>query len=319
MVTNNQARPADTTLLPDTTAPWLLRIWPRRWWAYGQLARIDRPIGWQLLLIPCWWSAALAADVAGKLPNFTHLVLFMIGAIAMRGAGSTFNDLVDRDLDQKVERTRGRPVASGRISARAATIFLVAQSLVGAAVLFSLNRFSIVLGLASLVVVALYPFAKRVTNWPQAVLGLAFAWGGLMGWAAYYGSLSAVPVLLYCAAIFWTIGYDTIYALQDTTDDALVGIGSTALFFGRHVRLGVASIYAIAVIAATAALAVAGVGWIAYMGLAGFAAHCAGQVAWIDPNVPGRSLMLFRSNRYAGLIMFVALGLDAFVRTAPVL
>ncbi len=225
-----------TTGLPDTTAPWLLRIWPARLQPFVQLARIDRPIGWQLLLLPCWWSATLAGDVARTGPNPAHLVLFLIGAVAMRGAGSTFNDIIDRDIDRRVERTRGRPIASGRVSRRAAAMFLILQSLVGAAVLFSFNPFSIALGLGSLVIVAAYPFAKRVTHWPQAVLGLAFAWGALIGWAAVFGSLAVPPLLLYAAAILWTIGYDTIYALQDTTDDAVVGIGSTALYFGRAVR-----------------------------------------------------------------------------------
>jgi 4-hydroxybenzoate polyprenyltransferase len=300
--------------LPDTSAPWLLRVLPRRWRPFLQLARIDRPIGWQLLLLPCWWSAALAADVAGTIPNLAHLVLFLIGAVAMRGAGCTFNDIVDRDIDRKVERTRERPVASGRISVGSAALLLGLQATIGAVVLFSLNRFSIGLGLASLIVVAIYPFAKRVTNWPQAVLGLAFAWGGLMGWSALFGSLSWAPVLLYFAAVLWTIGYDTIYALQDTTDDAVVGIGSTALFFGESVRSGVAVIYALAIALAWAAFAAAEVGWIAYAGLLGFAIHCAWQVHRIDRESASLSLALFRSNRIAGLVLFAGLVLDTLIR-----
>jgi 4-hydroxybenzoate polyprenyltransferase len=305
--------------LPDTTAPWLLRIWPQPWWPYAKLARIDRPIGWQLLVLPCWWSAALAADAVGALPRLSHLVLFLVGAVAMRGAGSTFNDIVDRDLDRRVTRTEGRPIASRQVSVRQAAVFLVAQALVGAAVLFSLNRFSIALGLLSLLIVALYPFAKRVTHWPQAVLGLAFAYGALMGWAAFNGSLSAAPLFLYGAAIFWTMGYDTIYALQDTRDDALIGIGSTALFFGRHVTAGVAALYAVAVLATALALVSAGVGLVAWLGFAGFAAHCAWQVSRIDPEVEGRSLALFRSNWPAGLILFGGIALDALLRAPAVL
>ncbi len=302
--------------LPDTTAPWLLRLWPRTWWPYVQLARLDRPIGWQLLLLPCWWSAALAADAAHALPRLDHMLLFLVGAVAMRGAGSTFNDIVDRNLDRQVERTQGRPIASRQISVRQATVFLFAQAVAGAAVLLCLNEFSIALGLGSLVVVALYPFAKRVTNWPQAVLGLAFAYGALMGWAAFYGSLGAPPLWLYGAAIFWTIGYDTIYALQDTRDDAVVGIGSTALFFGPHVRGGVAALYGITVLAALLALGAAGLGWAAYVGWAVYAGHLAWQIACIDPEVPGRPLMLFRSNRWAGLAFFLGLALDAALRAA---
>lgn len=300
--------------LPDTTAPWLLRLWPRPWWPYVQLARLDRPIGWQLLLLPCWWSATLAADAAHGLPRLDHLILFLVGSIAMRGAGSTFNDIVDRDIDRAVERTRGRPIASRQVSVRQAALFLVAQALVGAAVLFSLNAFSVALGLGSLVVVALYPFAKRVTNWPQAVLGLAFAYGALMGWAAYYGSLGVAAVWLYVAAIFWTIGYDTIYAQQDTRDDAIVGIGSTALFFGPRIRAGVGGLYAVASLALLLAIDSAGLGWAAWLGGLVFAGHCAWQVARIDAQAPGRPLMLFRSNRWAGLLLWLGLMADAVLR-----
>ncbi|MDX7952070.1 4-hydroxybenzoate octaprenyltransferase [Lichenihabitans sp. Uapishka_5] len=300
--------------LPDTTAPWLLRLWPRAWWPYAQLARIDRPIGWQLLVLPCWWGATLAADAARTLPRLDHLGLFLLGSIAMRGAGSTFNDIVDRDLDRQVERTRSRPVASRQVSVARATAFLVTQALIGALVLFSLNGFSILLGLASLLVVALYPFAKRVTHWPQAVLGLAFAYGALMGWAAFMGSLAAPPLWLYAAAIFWTIGYDTIYALQDTRDDAIVGIGSTALFFGDQVRAGVGGLYGVAAGAAMLAVWTAGLGWAAYLGWAAFAMHCGWQVLRIDPSVPGRPLGLFRSNRWAGVLLWAGLLLDAALR-----
>jgi 4-hydroxybenzoate polyprenyltransferase len=300
--------------LPDTTASWLLRIWPPAWRPYAQLARIDRPIGWQLLVLPCWWGSTLAADAVHALPRLDHLGLFLIGSIAMRGAGSTFNDIVDRDLDRQVTRTQGRPVASRRVSVRHAALFLLAQALVGAAVLFSLNRFSIGLGLGSLLVVALYPFAKRVTNWPQAVLGLAFAYGALMGWAAFTGSLSAPALLLYGAAIAWTIGYDTIYALQDTTDDAIVGIGSTALFFGPHIRRGVGLLYLIANLLAGAALATAGCGPAAWVGFAGFAAHCAWQVTCIDVAEPERPARLFRSNKLAGLMFFAGLAADSIGR-----
>ncbi|HEY8581152.1 MAG TPA: 4-hydroxybenzoate octaprenyltransferase, partial [Beijerinckiaceae bacterium] len=242
-----------------------------------------------------------------------HVVLFLIGAVAMRGAGSTWNDLVDREIDAQVERTRLRPLPSGRVTPRAAKIFLVAQALVGAAVLFSFSPFAILTGLASLLVVAAYPFAKRFTNWPQAVLGLAFAWGGLMGWAAARESLAWPALLIYAAAIFWTIGYDTIYALQDARDDAIVGVRSTARLFGENVRAGVGAFYALAAAATAGAVALVGGGWAAWLGVAAFAAHLAWQVGAIRPE-PARALRLFRANRDAGLILFAGLALDGLLK-----
>ncbi len=298
--------------LPDA-ASGLFSPWPAPLRPFVQLARIDRPIGWQLLLMPCWWSSALAATAAGLRPNAVHLVLFMLGAIVMRGAGSTFNDLVDRDLDRKVERTRGRPLASGRLGVKAAMAFLVGQALIGLAVLVCFNRFTIGLGLLALVPVAFYPFMKRITDWPQIVLGLAFAWGALVGWSAIFGSLSPAPVLLYLGAILWTMGYDTIYAMQDIADDTTVGIGSTAIAFGRHVRLGVAGLYGAAVLACAAALSAVGTGPLAWVGLAGFAIHLGWQVSRMTPDDPRRALRLFRANRDAGLILFAGLAAQALL------
>ena len=308
------ARTAIDQTLPDAAANPLLRRLPASWTPFVQLARIDRPIGWQLLLLPCWWSDALAGVADGRGPLWSHIVLFLIGAVAMRGAGSTWNDLVDREIDARVERTRLRPLPSGRVTPRAAKIFLVAQAAVGAAVLLSFGPFAILVGLASLLVVAAYPFAKRVTNWPQAVLGLAFAWGGLMGWAAARESLAWPAVLIYAAAIFWTVGYDTIYALQDARDDAIVGVKSTARLFGARVRLGVGAFYAAAAAAAAWAVALVGGGALAYAGVAAFAAHCAWQVATIAPGDPRRALRLFRANRDAGLLLFAGLALDGMLR-----
>ncbi len=299
--------------LPDSINSRLLRLAPASWLPFIQLARIDRPIGWQLLLLPCWWSAALAGVAQQRGPDLWHLTLFLIGAIAMRGAGSTYNDLVDREIDAQVERTRNRPLPSGRVTSRAAKVFMVAQSLVGAIVLFSLNWFSVGLGLASLLIVAAYPFMKRVTSWPQAVLGLAFAYGGLMGWAAAIGSLAAPAWLIYGAAIAWTVAYDTIYALQDARDDAIVGVRSTARLFGGRVRLGVAGFYAASVIMALAAVALVGGGAFALAGVACFALHLGWQVVMIDPASTGRSLLLFRSNRDAGLILFAGLCLQGWL------
>jgi 4-hydroxybenzoate polyprenyltransferase len=209
---------------------------PAAWRPYLRLARWDRPIGSWLLLLPCWWSAALAAIAAGwVVPNLWHMLLFAIGAVAMRGAGCTFNDLVDRDIDAMVERTRSRPLPSGQVTVAQAKLFIIAQVAVGALVLLALaNPFAWAVGIASLAVVVIYPFMKRITSWPQSVLGLAFSWGALMGWAAAFGRLDAPALLLYAGSILWVIGYDTIYAHQDREDDAIVGVRSTALLFGER-------------------------------------------------------------------------------------
>jgi 4-hydroxybenzoate polyprenyltransferase len=283
---------------------------------FVQLARIDRPIGWWLLLLPCWWSAALAGIARGSGPDWLHVVLFLIGAVAMRGAGSTWNDLVDRKIDAGVERTRGRPLPSGRVTPRAAAVFLVAQCIVGALVLLSFNRFAIATGLASLAIVAIYPFMKRVTSWPQAVLGLAFAWGGLMGWAAAFGSLAMPAVMIYACAIFWTIGYDTIYALQDARDDAIVGIRSTARLFAQNVRMGVALCYLLAILCAVVAIAGVNGGPLAWLGLFTFALHLVWQIRRIERADTDRALMLFRSNRDAGLLLFAGLAADGMLLAA---
>ena len=299
--------------LPDSVNSPLLARAPAAWRPYIQLARLDRPIGWWLLLLPCWWSSALAGIATGQGPDLRHLFLFLVGAIAMRGAGSTYNDIVDREIDAGVERTRGRPLPSGRVSVRAAKAFMLAQAGLGGLVLVSLNLFSIALGLASLLIVAAYPYMKRITSWPQAVLGLAFAYGGLMGWAAARGSLAWPAVLIYASAIAWTIAYDTIYALQDARDDAVIGVRSTARLFGTHVRVGVGGFYAIAVLLAAAGVALAGGGLVAFLGVGAFALHLAWQVASIDAAVPARALRLFRSNRDAGLILFFGLALQGWL------
>lgn len=282
---------------------------------YLRLARIERPVGWWLLLLPCWWSAALAAlKEAQPHPDPWHLVLFLVGAVAMRGAGSTYNDIVDRDLDARVERTRNRPLPSGQVGVRGALAFLAFQGLVGLAVLLQLNDFSKLLGIASLGVVALYPFMKRVMGMPQIVLGLAFAWGGLMGWAAAFGSLALPALLIYLAAVAWTVGYDTIYALQDIEDDEIAGIRSSARLFGSRVRAAVGLCYGLAVLLAFGALAFADAGPLGFLGLALFAAHLARQVVRLDRRDGAGALRLFRSNRDAGLLLFAGLCLDALIR-----
>ena len=201
---------------------------------YLKLARIERPIGWWLLLLPCWWSAGLAAIAAGQpFPNPWHCLLFLIGAIVMRAAGSTFNDIIDRKLDAQVARTRGQAAALGPDHDQGRRpVHDRALALVGLLVLLQFNRFTIAAGIASLAIVAIYPFMKRITNMPQFVLGLAFSWGGLVGWSAVFGRLDAPAYLIYAAAVVWTIGYDTIYAMQDIEDDVIAGIKSSARYFG---------------------------------------------------------------------------------------
>lgn len=295
----------------DSTGNWVDLYAPGRFRPYLRLARLDRPIGSWLLLMPCWWSVGLTGLAMDRLPNLWHIVLFFIGAFAMRGAGCTWNDLVDRDLDGKVERTRSRPIPSGQVTPKQAAIFLIAQALVGLVVLLQFNGFTILTGLASLLVVAIYPFMKRVTYWPQVFLGLAFSWGALMGWPAAFGRLDWAPVVLYAGAICWVIAYDTIYAHQDREDDMMIGIKSTALLFGQDTQRALTLFYSAAVVLIGIACVMAGAGWITLVGLAGFAAHLAWQVRRIDIDDPALCLRLFRSNRDAGLILFAAMLIDA--------
>jgi 4-hydroxybenzoate polyprenyltransferase len=296
----------------DATGNWvdsLAPVWSR---PYLRLARLDRPIGSWLLLIPCWWSVGLAAIYAGQaIPNPWHLLLFFVGAFAMRGAGCTWNDLVDRDLDARVERTRSRPIVSGQVSVAQAAAFLVLQALIGLVVLLQFNRFAVACGIVSLAIVAIYPFLKRVTYWPQIGLGLAFSWGALMGWAAAFGRLDAPAILLYAGSIAWVIGYDTIYAHQDHEDDALIGIKSTALLFGDNTKAALAAFFALAVVLIGLAGWTAGAGGYFVAGLAGFAVHLAWQISRIDIADPELCLRLFKSNRDAGLILFAGMILDA--------
>ena len=313
-------RPQPNTPAAVPDAPrgnWVDRLLPESWKPYARMARLDRPIGWWLLLLPCWWSAALAAGALGQAyPDPWHLVLFLVGAIAMRGAGCTYNDIVDRDIDAQVARTRARPIPSGQVSVRNAKIFLVAQALVGLAVLVQFNRFAILLGIASLLTVAIYPFLKRVTDWPQLGLGLSFSWGALMGWAAAFGSLGLAPILLYVGGIAWTIGYDTIYAHQDKEDDAMVGVRSTARLFDAQTKPYLAGFYLLATILFASAFAVAGGGPLAFAGLALGAAQLAWQVAMLRIDDPDNCLCLFRSNRDYGLILFAGLVADAWFTAA---
>ena len=305
---STQARHADASAhLPDAAVLGLWRLLPSNWLPFVQLARVDRPAGWQLLLAPCLDSVCLAGVYRLQQPDFLLILLFTLGAIAMRGAGSTFNDLIDRKIDAQVERTRGRPLPSGRVSMLAAAFFMAAQALLGLGVLLSLNSFSIVLGFASMLPVAAYPFMKRFTHWPQAVLGLAFSWGALMGWAALTGELAAPALWLYASCVVWTIGYDTIYALMDRPDDIKAGVGSTAVLFGDHVVLAVGLFYLAAVIFAEFALIGVGAGLLAHLGLAAFAFHLAWQIRRLEGADDAMALKLFRSNGRAGFLLFAGL------------
>jgi 4-hydroxybenzoate polyprenyltransferase len=303
------ARVADATgNWVDTRAP----QWSR---PYLRLSRLDRPIGSWLLLLPCWWSAALAAGVGHSVAQLPlTIALFFIGAFAMRGAGCTWNDITDRDLDARVERTRSRPIPAGQVSVRQALVFLVAQALIGLLVLVQFNRFAVATGIASLVIVAVYPFMKRITWWPQIVLGLAFSWGALMGFAVTFGRIDATALLLYAGSIAWVIGYDTIYAHQDAEDDALIGIKSTARLFGARTHRALIVFYGLAVVLIGAALRLAGARWPAWIGLAAFAAHLAWQIARLEIGDPALCLRIFKSNRDAGLLLFAGLLTDAVMR-----
>ncbi|MGH6717092.1 MAG: 4-hydroxybenzoate octaprenyltransferase [Bradyrhizobium sp.] len=303
------ARVADSTgNWVDTRAP----SWSR---PYLRLSRLDRPIGSWLLLLPCWWSAALAAGIAGNLSRLPlTIALFFLGAFVMRGAGCTWNDITDRDLDVRVERTRSRPIPAGQVSVAQAFAFLVIQALVGLAVLLQFNRFAVATGIASLLIVAVYPFMKRITWWPQIVLGLAFSWGALMGFAVLLGRIDAVALTLYAGSIAWVIGYDTIYAHQDAEDDALIGVKSTARLFGERTRRALLVFYGLAVVLIGAALALAGVRWLAWLGLVAFALHLAWQIGRLDIDDPVLCLRIFKSNRDAGLLLFAGLLADAVLR-----
>jgi 4-hydroxybenzoate polyprenyltransferase len=292
----------------DTRAP----PWSR---PYLRLSRLDRPIGSWLLLIPCWWSAALAAGVARNLGQLPLVIaLFFVGAFVMRGAGCTWNDITDRDLDARVERTRSRPIPAGQVSVPQAFVFLVAQALIGFLVLLQFNRFAIATGIASLAIVAIYPFMKRITWWPQIVLGLAFSWGALMGFAVMLARIDATALALYAGSIAWVIGYDTIYAHQDADDDALIGIKSTALLFGARTKQALVVFYGLAVVLIGLALMVAGAGVPAWIGLAAFAAHLIWQIRRLEISDPALCLRVFKSNRDAGLLLFAGLLADAVMR-----
>lgn len=290
-------------IVPDSERRGLIGVLPRPLRPYASLIRLDRPIGAWLLFWPCAWSVALA----GMGPHGAALILWLaLGAWAMRSAGCVWNDIVDRDLDARVERTRLRPLASKRASLGGAWLLLAALGLLGLLVLLQLGRTAQIVAIASLAPVAAYPFMKRITWWPQAWLGLVFSWGALVGWPAVRGELDPAPFILWAGSIFWVIGYDTIYALQDREDDALAGVKSSALALGRHARTGVAVCYAIALALWAAALWRVRPDGLALVALLPMAAHLAWQVAGLEPDEGRDALAKFRSNRMAGFMLFLA-------------
>ncbi len=296
------------TVADGVKGSWVYRL-PPAFWPFAQLARWERPIGWQLLMWPCWWAALLAAHSSqistGQLVWF--LALFAAGSIVMRGAGCTFNDLMDQDIDEKVARTRSRPLPSGRVSQSNARLFLLAQLVVGLIILLQFNWTSIALGTLSLLLVFTYPFMKRITWWPQLFLGLAFSWGALVGWSAVSGSIGIAALLLYAGSICWVIAYDTIYAMQDLEDDALVGVKSTARLFGENAPQALAALYGAAIVLFVFSFWLAGAFWPARVGLLLAGIHLAWQVLSLDRADPAKCLLLFKSNSRFGLLLFLGL------------
>jgi 4-hydroxybenzoate polyprenyltransferase len=285
---------------------------------YFKLARFDRPVGAWLLLFPCWWSQALAEVSLGRSwPDMWFVLLLLIGAFVMRGAGCTWNDIVDRDFDGRVERTRLRPIPSGQVSVRQALAFGVGLCLAGFAVLIQFNWFTVAVGASSLLLVAMYPFFKRFTWWPQVMLGLTFKWGALVGWPAVTGSLAAAPLVLYAASILWTIGYDTIYAHQDKEDDAMLGLKSTALRLGTATRPWLAVFYAGAVLLWGIAAWIAGAHATFALVLVVVAAQLGWQVATLDTEDAGNCLARFRSNQWVGWLIFLGLAVDMVIAARP--
>ncbi len=278
---------------------------------YMKLSRLDRPIGTWLLLLPCLWSIALAAPMGG-FPNLWLFILFGIGALVMRGAGCTLNDITDRNFDGQVERTKKRPIPSGQVSLLQAFLWLGFQCLIGFLILLQFNTFAIMLGAASLILVAIYPFAKRFTYWPQFFLGLAFNYGALLGWAAVKGDLGVAPVIMYLGGIAWTLGYDTIYAHQDKEDDVLIGVKSTALKFGESTRSWLIGFYSVIFIALIMSGYVAGLTVPFYIVMAGAGAQLAWQIKNLDIDNPDICLLLFKSNKIFGLVVLAAIILGKF-------
>ena len=308
---SEQATP-NTLSVPDEQLGWVVHL-PVRFRDYALLARLDRPIGTWLLLIPCWWGLALAPTTFDLWLAF----LFVIGAFAMRGAGCTINDLADRDFDRQVERTRNRPLASGRLNTRQALAFLALQLVIGALILTQLPPFAIIVALASIPLIVIYPFMKRITYWPQAFLGITFNWGILVGYSAMTGTIDAPALLLYAAGIFWTLGYDTIYAHQDKEDDALIGVKSTALRLGSETQKWVWGFYAAMILLIGCTGLLAGLGWLFYPALLVPAFMLAHQAHTLDIDDIEGCLAGFRTHRFVGIAVLGALLFGHLQLAAP--
>ncbi len=291
------------TAVPDSQSPGMIGLLPGSVRPFALLARFDRPIGWWLLFWPCAWGVALAGGAVSQWPLILWL---LIGSIAMRGAGCVYNDIVDRDLDKQVARTASRPLASGSVSLRAAWVWLVMLCLMGLIVLLQLPLRAQIVALGSLALVAAYPFMKRITWWPQAWLGMVFSWGALVGWLAVNDAHWGAMLALYAGSIFWVIGYDTIYALQDKEDDALVGIRSSALRLGDNVRFGVLVFYGLALVFWSIGFWLVRPQPLALMALAPAALHLIWQVTKLDSTDGAQALAKFRSNRFTGMLIFLA-------------
>jgi 4-hydroxybenzoate polyprenyltransferase len=294
---------SSTDIVPDTERRGLIGAMPPRLRPFASLMRLDRPIGTWLLYWPCAWGVALAG-VRGR---WDLLLWLALGAFAMRSAGCVYNDIVDRELDRKVERTRLRPLASGRVSPRAAWALTILLCLVGLVVLLQLDRTAQFVALGSIALVAAYPFMKRITWWPQAWLGLVFSWGALVGWPAVTGELGLPALWLYAGSVAWVIGYDTLYAIQDIEDDALVGVKSSARRLGDQAPLGVGIFYGLALLLWAAAIWSVRPDWVALLPLVPAGLHLLGQALRADPRDGEGALRLFRSNRTAGLLVFAAM------------
>jgi 4-hydroxybenzoate polyprenyltransferase len=294
---------ASTDIVPDSERRGFIGALPAALRPFASLVRLDRPIGTWLLYWPCAWSVALAG-VGGRFDLFLWLGL---GAFAMRSAGCVYNDIVDRDLDGRVERTRLRPLASRRVSLSSAWLLIALLCGLGFVVLLQLKPAAALIALGSVAPVAAYPFMKRITWWPQAWLGLVFSWGALVGWPAVTGSFALPPLLLWFGSISWVVGYDTLYAIQDKEDDALVGVKSSARRLGERARTGIAIFYAISLLLMGAAMWSVRPEWLALLALFPAALHLSWQVASVDPNDGDLALRLFRSNRVFGLLVFLGM------------
>ncbi|MFM7083766.1 MAG: 4-hydroxybenzoate octaprenyltransferase [Hyphomicrobium sp.] len=296
---------------------WVDNYTPKSWHPYLRLMRLDRPIGTWLLLYPCWWSVLLANMIPPRMETTTLvwlLLLFAGGAVTMRGAGCAYNDFIDRDFDAKVTRTANRPIASGQISHKQTVILIFVLSMIGLGILLQLNQFSIILGASSTLLVLVYPFMKRVTNWPQLFLGLVFNWGALLGWSAVKGDLSVSAFALYVGAVLWTIGYDTIYAHQDAKDDVMLNLKSTALRFGEKSATWVGGFYFVAVVCWGIAGLLADAQSVFFLSLLLVGLQFVWQVFSFDPKDPAKCLQCFRSNKYVGAALFIGLLTDLILR-----